>query len=82
MASKPTYKELEQDINVLEKEKLNRMAAERALQQSEEKYRLLVKNLPSIVYKGYPDWSVEFFDSKIEQIAGYSADEFNSKKMK
>ena len=82
MAKKPTYKELEQDIKTLEKEKLNRMAAETALQQSEEKYRLLVKNLPSVVYKGYPDWSVEFFDSKIEKITGYSADQFNSKKMK
>ena len=82
MAKKPTYEELEQDIRTLEKEKLNRMAAEKALQQSEEKYRLLVKNLPSIVYKGYPDWSVEFFDSKIEQVTGYSADEFNSKNIK
>ncbi|MBW2407741.1 MAG: PAS domain S-box protein [Deltaproteobacteria bacterium] len=82
MAKKPSYKDLEQDIKALEKEKLNRMAAEKALQQSEEKYRLLVKNLPSVVYKGYPDWSVEFFDSKIEQITGYGADQFNSKKMK
>lgn len=82
MAKKPTYKELAQEIKALEKEKLNRMAAEKALQQSEEKYRLLVNNLPSIVYKGYPDWSVEFFDSKIEQITGYSADRFTSKKMK
>ncbi|MBU1161130.1 MAG: hypothetical protein KKF96_01125, partial [Proteobacteria bacterium] len=80
MAKEPAYKELAQDIKALEKEKLNRMAAEKAFQRSEEKYRLLVKNLPSVVYKGYPDWSVEFFDSKIEQITGYSADKFNSKK--
>jgi len=82
MAKKPTYEELEQKIKALEKETLNRMAAEKAFQQSEEKYRLLVKNLPSIVYKGYPDWSVEFFDSKIEQITGYGADKFNSKELK
>jgi hypothetical protein len=36
MAKKPTYNELEQEIKKLEKEKLNRMAAEKALQQSEE----------------------------------------------
>jgi len=81
MAKKPTYKELEQRVKVLEKETVNRMAVEKAFRQSEEKYRLLVRNLPSIVYKGYADWSVEFFDSKISRITGYSADKFNSKKM-
>ncbi|MEE8553361.1 MAG: ATP-binding protein, partial [Desulfobacterales bacterium] len=28
------------------------------------------------------DWSVEFFDNKIESLTGYSVDEFNSQKMK
>jgi len=82
MAKKPTYEELEKKIKALEIETLTRVAAEKAFQQSEEKYRVLVKNLPSIVYKGYPDWSVEFFDSKIERITGYSADKFNAKEIK
>ncbi|MGA7145677.1 MAG: PAS domain S-box protein [Desulfobacterales bacterium] len=82
MAKKPTYKELEQRVKVLEIESANRMAAEKAFRESEKKYQLLVKNLPSIVYKGYADWSVEFFDSKIKQITGYSPALFNSKKMK
>ncbi|MEJ2658963.1 MAG: PAS domain S-box protein, partial [Desulfobacterales bacterium] len=82
MVKKPTYRELEQRIKVLEQESVNRMAAEKAFRESEKKYRLLVKNLPSIVYKGYADWSVEFFDSKIKQITGYSAELFNSKKIK
>ena len=42
----------------------------------------IFKNITSIVYKGYKDWSVEFFDNKIELIVGYTADEFNSKRMK
>jgi PAS domain S-box-containing protein len=82
MAKKPTYKELEQRVKALEQETANRMAVEKAFRESEKKYRLLVKNLPSIVYKGYPDWSVEFFDSKIKRITGYSPELFNSKKMK
>ena len=81
MAEKPTYNELEQRVKALEKESVNRKAAEKAFRESEKKYRLLVKNLPSIVYKGYPDWTVEFFDAKIKQITGYSPEIFNSKKM-
>jgi len=53
-----------------------------ALQESEEKYRLLLNNLPSVVYKGYKDWTVEFIDRKLELLTGYDVDEFNSKKMK
>ncbi len=61
---------------------IEKQKAEEALRESEKKYRLLVKNLPSIVYKGYKDWSVEFFDSKIESLTGYNKDEFNTKKIK
>ncbi len=52
------------------------------LRESEGKYRLLVKNLPGIVYRGHKDWSVEFFDRKIESLTGYDVDEFTSGKMK
>ncbi|MFO7555171.1 MAG: PAS domain-containing protein [Desulfobacterales bacterium] len=60
----------------------DRMQAEKAVRESEEKYRLLIKMLPSVVYKGYKDWSIEFFDEKIESLTGYGADEFNSRNMK
>jgi two-component system, cell cycle sensor histidine kinase and response regulator CckA len=59
-----------------------RIKTEEALQESEKKYRLLVNNLSSIVYRGFKDFSVEFFDNKIESLTGYSKDEFNSKRMK
>jgi PAS domain S-box-containing protein len=60
----------------------DRKQAEEGLRQSEEKYRLLVKNVPSIVYKGYRDWSVDFFDEKVEVLTGHSMQEFNSRRIK
>ncbi|MBU0988310.1 MAG: PAS domain S-box protein [Proteobacteria bacterium] len=59
-----------------------RKQVEEQLQASEEKYRLLVNNLPGIVFKGYKDFSAEFFDEKIELLTGYDVAEFNSKNMK
>jgi PAS domain S-box-containing protein len=55
---------------------------ERGLIRSEENYRLLIQNIAGVDYKGYKDWSVEFFDEKISTITGYEPDEFNSRKMK
>ena len=63
--------------NIIEREK-----AELTLLKNEEKYRLLVNNIPSVVYRGYKDWSVEFIDRKLEPLAGYDVDEFNAQEMK
>jgi PAS domain S-box-containing protein len=54
--------------------------SEKALKESERKYRLLVRNLPNCVYKGYLDGAIDFFDNKIEQITGYRKEEFLSRK--
>ncbi len=51
------------------------------MRETEEKYRRLIKNLPGIVYRGYRDWSVEFIDKKIEQLTGYTVEEFNSRQI-
>ncbi len=61
---------------------IERGKAELTLLKNEEKYRLLVNNIPSVVYRGYKDWSVEFIDRKLELLAGYDVDDFNSQEMK
>ncbi len=52
------------------------------LQENEKNFRLLVKTMPSVVFKGYADWSVDFFDDKFEKAAGYPIDDFNFRRMK
>ena len=82
MSYKPTYEELEQRVKELEEEDLKRKQLEEALTEIEEKYKLLIKNLPCVVYRGFRDFSVEFFDNKIELVTGFNVNEFNSKRMK
>ena len=59
-----------------------RAKAETALRKGEEKYRLLVNQIPAVVFKGYQDWSVDFFDRKIEDLTGYSKEEFDTRQIK
>jgi PAS domain S-box-containing protein len=53
-----------------------------ALRDSEHKYRLIVQNLPAVVFRGYADWRVEFFDEKVAELTGYTKEEFNAGKVK
>jgi PAS domain S-box-containing protein len=75
--------ELAEANKELEREIEERDRAQRAVRESEEKYRVLIKSVPAIVYKGYPDWRVEFVDpKKLEAITGHDPDKFNSGRSK
>ncbi len=55
-----------------------RVQAEEALVKSEEQYRLLVNQIPAVVFKGYADGRVDFFDRKIESLTGYKKEDFDN----
>jgi len=55
--------------------------SEKALMESERKYRLLVRNLPNIVYRSYLNGNIDFFDDKIEILTGYGRQEFDARQV-
>ena len=59
-----------------------RKRMEETLRQSEEKYRILVNQIPALVFQGYADWSVDFFDHKIETLTGYTKEDFDCRRLK
>ena len=74
--------ELLQTNEQLKREIEDRKRIEQELRESETRYRLLINNMPSIVYRGYKDWSVDFMDEKVKLLTGYGMEEFNSRKKK
>ena len=62
MSEKPTYEELEQRVRELEKAESERKQAEKALQESEQKFRSIFENLPMGIhmYQLDPDGQLRF----------------------
>ncbi|MGP8104839.1 MAG: diguanylate cyclase [Desulfobaccales bacterium] len=56
-----------------------RNQAEEALRDNEQKYRLLTATVPAVVFRGYRDGAVEFFDEKVAEVVGYEKEDFNSR---
>ncbi|MEW6386201.1 MAG: PAS domain S-box protein [Thermodesulfobacteriota bacterium] len=59
-----------------------RLRMEEALRESEARYRLLVNQIPAVVFRGYADWSLDTFDRKIESLSGYPKEDFDHRRRK
>ncbi|MGA8571248.1 MAG: PAS domain-containing protein [Desulfobaccales bacterium] len=59
-----------------------RKLAEENLRNQEREYRWLVRAIPGLVFRGYPDWSIEFFDDEVETLTGYPKEDFASRRLK
>jgi len=59
-----------------------RKQMEENLKEQEREHRLLVRAIPAVVFKGYADWSIDFFDNEIETLTGYHQQEFASRRLK
>lgn len=61
---------------------LARLEAEEARSRSEQEFKLFLKNIPAIVFKGYADGSIDLFNDKVEEMTGYSKTRFASRNLK
>ncbi len=73
---------LRQQVSQLQASRAQIIPAAEVLGDSEANYRLLVKNLPNVIFKGYKDWSADFIDDKIESLTGHRKGDFQSRKIK
>lgn len=53
-----------------------------ALRREDEEKRILLNNIPALVYRGYADGRVEFVDDKVEKLTGYPREQFASGELK
>ncbi len=76
VTKKPTKKELEERIRILEEESIKGRLAEEALRESEKKYRQLFMNAPAAFYEiDYKNHCFLSFNESTPAITGYSREE-------
>jgi diguanylate cyclase (GGDEF)-like protein/PAS domain S-box-containing protein len=52
------------------------------LRQTEREFRIVIDNIPAVLFKGYVDGALETLDGKLEALTGYPKAEFDSRRLK
>ncbi len=55
---------------------------EEKLRQTEQDFRIVIDNIPAVLFKGYVDGALETLDGKLEAMTGYPKEEFDSRRLK
>ena len=63
-------------------ENSNLKSAQEELKEMEKEFKIVIDNVPAVLFKGYVDGTVDFYDNKIETMTGYSKEEFESRRLK
>jgi len=79
MSAKPTYEELEQRVNELEKENLDRKEMEEALRKEKDFTKSLIDTAQIIVLLLDPKGRIVRFNAYMEDISGYKLEEVQGK---
>ncbi|MCK4239767.1 MAG: PAS domain-containing protein, partial [Candidatus Lokiarchaeota archaeon] len=55
---------------------------EQKLKDSEKKYRIFIENFNGIAFQGYQDFPDAFFEGNVEEMTGYTEEDFTSGRIK
>ena len=75
MTRQPTYEELQQRIEMLEREAVRRIQAEEELRNSEERYRVITELTTELIYQHDLEGNIMFLSPAWEAILGYSVEQ-------
>jgi two-component system NtrC family sensor kinase len=71
-------------LDQIQNREIERDRVEKALRESEKKFRTLTSNIPGAVYRcaNDPEWTMDFISGVIEDISGYNESDFIKNKVR